>query len=97
MCNRFPGFTTPQLTRKTQNDSLKSPNPTQPCIPGPETVVAEAMEAFGEDGVLPLDLARGARQRLLVLADLLLEYLVHVGRHLDLAQTLHLIKRRRTV
>ena len=51
------------------------------------------MEAFGEDGVLPLDLARGARQRLLVLADLLLEYLVHVGRHLDLAQTLHLIKR----
>ena len=59
-------------------------------IPGPEAVVAEAVEALGEHCVLPLDLARGTRQRLLVLADLLLQDLVHVGRHLDLTQTLNL-------
>ena len=48
------------------------------------------MEALGEHRVLPLDFARGARKRLLVLSDLLLQDLVHVGGHLDLAQTLHL-------
>ena len=48
------------------------------------------MEALCEHGVLPLDLAAGARQRLLVLPDLLLEDLVHVRGHLDLAQALHL-------
>ena len=58
--------------------------------PGPEAIVAEAVEALGEHCVLPLDLARGTRQRLLVLADLLLQDLVHVGRHLDLTQTLNL-------
>ena len=58
--------------------------------PGPEAVVAEAVEALGEHCVLPLDLARGTRERLLVLADLLLQDLVHVGRHLDLTQTLNL-------
>ena len=58
--------------------------------PGPETVVAEAVEALSEHRVLPLDFARGARQRLLVFSDLLLQDLVHVGGHLDLAQALHL-------
>ena len=58
--------------------------------PGPEAIVAEAVEALGEHCVLPLDLARGTRERLLVLADLLLQDLVHVGRHLDLTQTLNL-------
>ena len=51
------------------------------------------MEALGEHGVLALDLAGGARQRLLVLTDLLLQNLVHVRRHLDLAQALHLKRR----
>ena len=58
--------------------------------PGPEAIVAEAVEALGEHCVLPLDLARGTRERLLVLADLLLQDLVHVGRHLDLLQALNL-------
>ena len=48
------------------------------------------METLCEDGVLPLHFAGGAGQRLLVLPDLLLEDLVHVGRHLDLLQALHL-------
>ena len=48
------------------------------------------MEAFGQDRVLPLDLAAWTGQGLLVLADLLLQDLVHVGRHLDLLQALNL-------
>ena len=56
----------------------------------PETIVAEDVETLGQDGVLPLHLARGTGQRLLVLSNLLLQDLVHVGGHLDLLQALHL-------
>lgn len=56
----------------------------------PQAVVAEAMEAFGQHSVLPLDLAAGAGQGLLVLANFLLENLVKVRGHLDFAQPLHL-------
>merc|ERR1719481_33406 len=40
------------------------------------------MEALGEDGVLALHLAGGAGEGLLVLPDLLLQDLIHVGGHL---------------
>ena len=56
----------------------------------PETIVAEDVETLGQDGVLPLHLARGTGQRLLVLSDLLLQDLVHVGGHLNLLESLHL-------
>jgi hypothetical protein len=64
--------------------------PLSGLVPRPEAVVAEAVETLSEHGVLSLHLARGTGQRLLVLPDLLLEDLVHVGGHLDLAQALDL-------
>ena len=54
-------------------------------VMGSKAVVTKAVEAFGQHSVLPLHLARGAGEGLLVLANLLLEDLVHVGGHFDLA------------
>ena len=47
-------------------------------VPRAQTVVAEAMETLGQNSVLPFNLARRTRQRLLILSDLLLQDLVHV-------------------
>ena len=54
-------------------------------VTGSKAVVTKTVEAFGQDCVLSFYFARGAGQGLLVLPDFLLEDLVHVGGHLDLA------------
>lgn len=56
-----------------------------------QAVPAEDVEALGKHGVLTLHLAGGARQGLLVLADLLQQHLVHTAaRHLHLLHALRL-------
>ena len=61
----------------------------EPC---PEAIVAETVEAFGEDCVLSLDFAGRTGEGLLVFSHFLLQDLVHVGvsGHLDFPQPLHL-------
>ena len=54
-----------------------------------EAVVTEAMEALGQDSVLALNFAGWTRQRLFVLPDLLLENLIHVRCHFNLAKSFH--------
>ena len=52
---------------------------------------AKYVEAFGQDGVLALDLARRARHQLLHLAQLLRQDLVGGGGQLELLHPLHLL------
>ena len=47
-------------------------------VTGSKAVVTKAVEAFGQHSVLSLNFARRTGERLLVLANLLLENLVHV-------------------
>ena len=55
----------------------------------PQAVEAEDVETFGQDGVFPRHLTRRARQRVLVLAQLLAQHFVGGAGRFNLLQTLH--------
>ena len=58
-------------------------------VASPQAVEAKDVETFGEDGVFSRHLARGARQRVLVLAQLLPEHFVGGAGRLDLLKPLN--------
>ena len=57
-------------------------------VASPQAVEAKDVETFGEDGVFSRHFARRARQRVLVLAQLLAQHFVGCARRFDLLQTL---------
>jgi len=58
-------------------------------VAGPQAIEAKDVETFGQDGVFSRHLARGARQRVLVLAQLLPEHFVGGAGRLDLLKPLN--------